>query len=44
MMHNCELRLAQGIATAGCATAAVGTNYGWNHQGVEEEYGSSEDE
>jgi len=38
------LRFAQSIATIGTACAAIGMHNGWNHQGIEKEYGSSEDE
>ena len=31
-------------ATACAASAAIGANYGWNYQSVEEQYGNSEDE
>jgi hypothetical protein len=41
-MQNNGLRLAEGIAAAGAAvTAAIGPDYGWNHQGVEKKDGCS---
>jgi hypothetical protein len=38
------LRFAQYIATIGTASAAIGSDYGWNYQRVYEEDSSCEDE
>jgi hypothetical protein len=39
------LWLADSIAAVGSVrSSSIGANYGWNHQGVEEEHGYSDDE
>ena len=44
-MQNNGLRLAEGIAAAGAAvTAAIGPDYGWNYQRVQEQHSNSEDQ
>jgi hypothetical protein len=43
-MNAWNLRLAHLAVAIGGASAAVGTNYGWNHQSVEEKGGCCEDQ
>jgi hypothetical protein len=38
------LRFAQSIATISTARAAIGPNYGWNYQSVEEQDRCTDDE